>query len=404
MRIKKILAVVLAAAVVFALAACGNSGGGGETPEPAGSGSGAAPASDAEFTWNGQKEVWAILPTTAVPGLMVHADTMGFLMEKEGWTYATKDAQGQPSAQVDFVNDAIAAGNVGALMIAAMDVDMLEDVCAQAREAGIAVNMLGVAPQYPVAGFIATAYDLTGEYAVRAAQDWAAKRTAEGGNVPKNADGKYEVAVDYYTDIIDGIYRSNAVFGTIEESDDLVAVSATQSYGESTQTTAYENAQTALAAHPDCRIFVCYEPDPAMGIATAVAEYAAQNNLDLADFCVIPCYNVDDTFMAMYAEAEANHSANAIKGYASFGGSREGPDNDEFHAVEKYANDFTFSVTGESLATILLGVCGSENYEWTYNTAYYDAISAVNVYGFELNWKQGDVDTAEKYRVDQFMY
>ena len=403
MRIKKILAVVLAAAVVFALAACGKSGG-GDPPAPAGSGSGSAPASDASFTWNGQKEVWAILPTTAVPGLMVHADTMGYLMEKEGWTYATKDAQGQPSAQVDFVNDAIAAGNVGALMIAAMDVDMLEDVCAQAREAGIAVNMLGVAPQYPVAGFIATAYDLTGEYAVRAAEDWVEKRVAEGGNVPKNADGKYEVAVDYYTDIIDGIYRSNAVFGTIEESDSLVAVSATQSYGESTQTTAYENAQTALAAHPDCRIFVCYEPDPAMGIATAVAEYAAQNNLDLADFCVIPCYNVDDTFMQMYADVAQNHSANAIKGYASFGGSREGPDNDAFHAVDKYANDFTYSVTGESLATILLGVCGSENYEWTYNTAYYDAISAVNVYGFELNWKQGDVDTAEKYRVDQFMY
>ena len=141
-----------------------------------------------------------------------------------------------------------------------------------------------------------------------------------------------------------------------------------------------------------------------MGIATAVAEYAAQNNLDLADFCVIPCYNVDDTFMQMYADVSENHSANAIKGYASFGGSREGPDNDAFHAVDKYANDFTYSVTGESLATILLGVCGSENYSWTYNTAYYDAISAVNVYGFELNWKQGDVDTAEKYRVDQFMY
>ena len=404
MKIKKILAIALAAAMVFALAACGSSGG-GSNPEPAGSGSAAPSGSvDSDFTWNGQKEVWAILPTTAVPGLMVHADTMGFLMEKEGWTYATKDAMGQPSAQVDFVNDAIAAGNVGALMIAAMDVDMLEDVCAQAKEAGIAVNMLGVAPQYPVAGFIATAYDLTGEYAVRAAEDWVEKRVAEGGNIPKNADGKYEVAVDYYTDIIDGIYRSNAVFGTIEESDTLVAVSATQSYGESTQTTAYENAQTALAAHPDCRIFVCYEPDPAMGIATAVAEYAAANNLDLADFCVIPCYNVDDTFMQMYAEVAENHSANAIKGYASFGGSREGPDNDEFHAVEKYANDFTFSVTGESLATILLGVCGSENYEWTYNTAYYDAISAVNVYGFELNWKQGDVDTAEKYRVDQFMY
>ncbi len=403
MKIKKILAIALAAAMVFALAACGNSGG-GDAPAADGSGSASPAADSAEFTWNGQKEVWAILPTTAVPGLLVHADTMGYIMEKEGWTYATKDAQGQPSKQVDFVNDAISAGNVGALMIAAMDVDMLEDVCDQAREAGIAINMLGVAPEYPVAGFIATAYDLTGEYAVRAAQDWVAKRVAEGGNVPKNADGKYEVAVDYYTDIIDGIYRSNAIFGTIEESDDLVAVSATQSYGESTQTTAYDNAQTALAANPNCRIFVCYEPDPAMGIAEAVADYAAQNNLDLADFCIIPCYNVDDTFMAMYAEAETNHSANGIKGYASFGGSKEGPENDAFHAVDKYANDMTYSLTGENLAAILLGVCGSENYEWTYNTPFYDPISAVNVYGFEINWQQGEVDTAEKYRVDQFMY
>jgi len=81
-----------------------------------------------------------ILPTTGVPGLLVHADSMGYVMEKEGWTYSTKDANGQPSAQVDFVNDTIAAGNVGALMIAS---SMDDDAEATIEAAGGALNTLG---------------------------------------------------------------------------------------------------------------------------------------------------------------------------------------------------------------------------------------------------------------------
>ncbi|MBQ9032331.1 MAG: sugar ABC transporter substrate-binding protein [Parasporobacterium sp.] len=390
---KKFLAIMLAAVMVLALA-------GAVMAEE-------APAQDGdavEFTWNGNKEVWAILPTTGVPGLLVHADSMGYEMEKEGWIYATKDAQGQPASQVEFVEQAIAAGNVGALMIAAMDIDLLEGACAEAREAGIAVTMLGVAPAYPVAGFIATAYDLTGQYAVYTAQDWIEKRTAEGGEIPTNEDGKYEVAVDYYTGIIDGIYRSNAIFGTIEESDNLVAVSATQSYGNSSFDTAYSNAQATLSANPNCRVFICYEPDNAMGIAAACQEYGEINGIDMADFCVIPCYSQDDTFMEMVGEVAEDHSANAIKGYASFGGVGTEEQDAAFHEVDKYANDLTYSATGGKLAAILLGVCGSENYEWDYNTPYYDDITAWNVYGFELLWKLGDVDTAEQYRVDEFLY
>ena len=365
-------------------------------------------APDSDFVWNGQKEVWAILPVSGVPGLMVHADTMGYLMEEEGWTYVVKSADGNPGNQVQFVEDAIAAGNVGALMIAAMDVAMLEDVCIQAKDAGIAVNMLGVTPDYPLASFVATEYALTGMFAVMAAENWAQQRAAEGGDIPVNADGKFEVAVDYYTDIIDGIYRSNAIFGTIEASDDLVAVSATQAYGDAAYTDAYDNAQTALAAHPDCRIFVCYEPDEAMGIAAAIEDYANQNGLDLADFGVFPCYSMDDTFLTMVAEVAEDHSANAVKGYATYGGSI--PDDElaaydeAFHAVDKYKDDMTFSVTGLQLATELLGSTGSENYEWTYGVGYFDDITAWNVYGFEIRWTNGDEDPAEIYRVDQFQY
>ncbi|MBO7729666.1 MAG: substrate-binding domain-containing protein [Lachnospiraceae bacterium] len=398
MKIKKILAIVLAAVMVLALAACGKGKDqGGDTPQGSGS---AAPAASEDFTWNGHKEVWAILPTTGVPGLMMHADSMGWVMEQQGWTYVAKDAEGNPANQVTFVEDAIAAGNVGALMIAAMDTPMLEDVCEQARKAGIAVDFLGAAPDYEIAGYIATKYSITGMFAVQAAEDWAEKRVAEGGNIPKNANGKYEVAVDYYLDITDGIYRSNAIVGTLADSETLECVSTTQAYGQSAQQDAYDNAQAVLAAHPDCRIFIAYEPDEAMGAAAAIEDYAAQNHLDLADFAVFPCYFEDPTFQAMYAAVEADHSANAVKGYSSYGAT----------ATEEQQNTYdptgakAYSPTGEKLAIILLGVCGEGGYEWNFGEAYFDDISATNVYGLELNWKQGDANPCEKYEVPNFLY
>ena len=279
---KKLLAILLTAAMMLAVfAGCGTSNetSGEET---------------AAFKWNGQKEVWSILPTTGAEGLVMINDAMGEVMEGEGFTYVKKDAQGEPSQQVSFVEDAIAAGNVGALMIAAMDVDMLKDVVADAIAAGIAVAYLGAEPtDYTIGGCVYTAYEITGMYAVQAAEYWVEH---SGANVPKNADGKYEVAIDTYYDIADGVYRSNAMKGTVEKSDILALVSETSSYGNSAYSNAYDNAQDVLAANPDCHIFIAYEPEEAMGAADAVADYVDQNGGDLADYCVIPCYAEDTTF------------------------------------------------------------------------------------------------------------
>ena len=271
MKAKKWIALALALVMVLALAACGGAASGGEN-KPADT-----KTETAEFKWNGQKEVWAILPVTGVPGLTWNTDFAMIRMQQlDGWTYSAKDAQGNPSNQVQFVEDAIAAGNVGALIIAAMDTAMLEDVCNQAREKGIAVAMLGAKADYPIAGSVYTQYSIAGMFAVKAAEDWVQKRVAEGGNVPKNADGKYEVAVDTYYNIQDGVYKSNAMVGTVDESDILVGVSNTTSYGNSPQEDAYNNANAVLSAHPDCRIFIAYEPDEAIGMNSYIADYAKQ--------------------------------------------------------------------------------------------------------------------------------
>ncbi len=441
---KKFIAMVLAVVMVLSLTACGASSAdtakldeilatlesvqatldemtGGAAAEEAAEAPAEEPAEEAEeepaekitvdFTWNGQKEVWSVLPTTGAEGLVWINDAMGAVMEAQGWTYVKKDAQGDPTAQAQFIEDAIAAGNVGAIMCAAMSVDIIQDVVLQALEAGIAVAYLGAEPTaYGISGCVYTAYEITGMFAVQAAEDWVLN---SGADVPATADGKYEIAADTYYDIQDGVYRSRAIIGTIENSENLVLVSETSSYGNDAYTTAYNNATDVLNAHPDCHLFIAYEPEEAMGTADAIAAYCDVNGLSVADYFVAPCYAEDTTFTGMYEESAADASANAIKGYSTYGDAALPIGDDaaavlgaSYDAVVAFAEELTPDspviippiLTGEHLADILLSACGTEGYDWTYGETYYDTITAVNTIGFEQTWSMGDENPAAEYK------
>jgi ABC-type sugar transport system substrate-binding protein len=413
---KKVIALVLAVVMVLSLCACGSSVDAAkvdeilatlktmqatlnqlvddnETAEEAPEAEEAVEAEESgdkivvDFQWNGQKEVWSVLPTTGAEGLVMINDAMGAVMEAEGFTYVKKDAQGDPTAQVQFVEDAIAAGNVGALMVAAMDVDLLQDVIIQALEAGIAVAYLGAEPTaYGISGCVYTAYEITGMYAVEAAEDWALN---SGANIPTTEDGKYEIAADTYYNIADGVYRSRAILGTIEKSDNLTLVAETSSYGDNAYTDAYNNATDVLGAHPDCHLFIAYEPEEAMGAADAIANYCEVNGLSVADYCVIPCYAEDTTFTTLYEASAEDASANAIKGYATYGDPAEERDGETIIPPV---------LTGEHLADILLSACGIDGYDFTYGETYYDTITAVNTIGFEQVWHMGDENPAAEYK------
>ncbi len=431
---KKILAMLLALAMLFSLAACAGSDKGDAdtgktdpgtttTPDDTGDKTPDAQPSDGgdktdeggdtafsgDFTWNGQKEVWSILPTTGAEGLVMINDAMGAVMEAEGFTYVKKDAQGDPTAQVQFVEDAIAAGNVGALMIAAMDVDLLQDVVEEAVSKGIAVAYLGAEPtKYQIAGCVYTAYEITGMYAVQAAEYWVKN---SGANVPTNADGKYEIAIDTYYDIADGVYRSNAMKGTAEKSDVLALVAETSSYGSSAYSDAYDNAKDVLNANPDCHLFIAYEPEEAMGAADAIADYCDQNGLSVADYCVIPCYAEDTAFTEMYNASKDDPSANAIKGYSTYG-DPAAPYGDDtaaqvgagYEALAEFSKNVNPDViippllTGGHLADILLSACGTDGFTWTYGETFYDTITAVTVDGFSATWSMGDENPAAEYK------
>ncbi len=426
---KKVIALVLAALMCLSLCACSSSvdsdkvdeilsivqnmqaqldeltaGDAAEAEEAEEAPEEEAAAEDIDFTWNGQKEVWSILPTTGAEGLVMINDAMGEIMQNAGFTYVKKDAEGTPSNQVNFVEDAIAAGNVGALMVAAMDVSLLKDSIEEAIDAGIAVVYLGAVPDdYEICGAVYTAYEITGMEAVLGAEDWVQQRVAEGGNVPTNDDGQYEVSLDVYTDITDGIYRSNAMVGTVAASDILVQVAETTAYGDSAYDTAYSNASQVLAANPNCRIFVCYEPEEAMGTAAYIAQYAEDNGLDLADFCVMSCYAEDTTFLDIYNGVLENPSSSAIKGYATYG--------DTTRNGEEMAG---YLCTGYHLADALLYACGIDENDslatWSdlasgggyIGGTYYDQIIATNIYGFDFSWVNGETNPAIDYKVTTY--
>ena len=406
MKLKRILAVLLAAVMVFSLAACGSSSDDTDEEET----DAAEEETEAEeeededtvdFTWNEQYEVWAILPTTGVPGLLVHAESMAHVMAEYGFTYAVKDAS--TSSEYQLIQDAITAGNVGALMIATSDQAAIADACTEAAEAGIAICFLGAKPDgYTIGGAVYTAYSITGMAAVQAAEDWVTNRVAEGGDIPTLDDGTYAIALDTYYDIEDGVYRSNAMYGTAEASDMFTVVSSTQSYGDAAQTDAYNNASAVLAANPDCRVFIAYEPDAAMGIASYIETYCTENNLDLADFCVIPCYSVDDTFLSMYDDALADASSTAVKGYSTYGSDPTDEQIADFEDSEYNTTGLTFSATGYYLATILLGCTVTG--EWTYGDIYYDDVTATNIYGYSYAWTYGDENPCSEYEVGEALY
>ena len=427
---KKLLALLLVVAMMLTVfVGCGSDAASASAPaeetasapaEEAASAPAEEAAAPAEFVWNGQKEVWSILPTTSADGLVWINDTMGAIMEAEGFTYVKKDAQGNPANQITFVEDAIAAGNVGALMIAAMSVDMLQDVVGQALEAGIAIAYLGAEPtNYGISGCVYTAYEITGMWGVKAAEDWAAKREAEGGNVPKNADGKYEVACDIYTDIVDGIYRSNGICGTVDASETLVRVSTTTSYAEG-YNAAYANTEDILAANPDCHIFIAYEPQLALGMNDAITAHCEMNGLDLADYCVVACYGEDTTFTDVYTKTLEDPSYSAIKGYSTYG-DPAAPYGEElaaqvgksYDAMAKFAEELNPGVpvvippvlTGEHLADILLSACGIEGYDYEpgYGNTFYDTITVCNIYGYADTWTRDMENPAAAYKTADFI-
>lgn len=383
---KKIIAVILALTMCLSLlAACGGDTT-SETTIPPDSADAitSTDSTEPESAAPGTNEetpgqVWMLLPTVTSPGLVMISEGMGEVMAGQGYTYELKDCQGDDATYVSYIENAITAGDVDVLMVAAQSVAAVKDACQDAINAGIIVIMLGADPTaetsyntdpYEIDALIITSYALTGYYAEKAMEEWILQNE---DNLQKSDNGKVPVAVTTYYDIEDGAKRSAAFLGELEKSDLAYAYTEKSIYGDDAQTLAYSWAETVLTANPDVRIFLCYEYGSGYGVINYLQQYADENGYDLKDFCVIFCYEDAET-PALLEQAVEDPSSTALKGYVTYGAAP--------------------AITGETLGKLALGRIDG-TYEFGYK--YIDIIHAHTNFGYDEVWEDGQENPAEEY-------
>ena len=165
---KKLLAILLAMAMVLALAACGGAPAGNE----GGEGAGVLAGKTVGFSQTDSMSSWRTTET----------DSIKAAVEAAGGTFVVKDAQGDIATQASDIADLIALG-VDYLVVAPLEDNGLQDVLAEAMAAEIPVILVDRAIKGDAGVHFTTA--IASDFVWEGAQCAAALNAAlpEGGNV-----------------------------------------------------------------------------------------------------------------------------------------------------------------------------------------------------------------------------
>lgn len=266
-----------------------------------------------DFIWNGQTEAWFLLPSDVSPDTLLASAALGSMLQANGWTYERKEFGPQSGTALSLIKAATAAGNVGALIYTKLS-DYLVPFVQAAADAGIIVLCMDPESPGPIAGTIDIPCERIGREAVNALISWCEDRDylpPEGERLPVavNIYGSGSPSHPLAAAILDAADESGILFksrlGVVPEDEDLFQA-------------AFLWARHIMDAIPDLRLFCCDTPQTAYGVCYYLEQYAADNELDLADFCVIWCDEDADseTYLSV---ARENASYTAARGYVAWG-------------------------------------------------------------------------------------
>lgn len=237
-----------------------------------------------DFRWNGKTEAWFLLPSEVSPEMLLVSSAIGSMCQANGWTYERKELGPETGTALSLLKAAIAAGDVGAIVYTSLS-EYLADFVQTAADEGIIVLCLDPDSPAPVAGSIDIPYAQMGLEAINTLAAWCERAgyvPAEGEQLPVainiygTGDPQHELAAA----MLSAIDASETLFkcrlGTVPETDsgDIFAE-------------AYLWARQIMSGVPELRLFCCDTPEAAYGVCYFLEQYAADNELDLAEFCVI---------------------------------------------------------------------------------------------------------------------
>lgn len=333
---KKLLAMLMALAMVFALVACGGTTQGNASSDAPSGGatSSGAPSEETPSDTSGGEDVvndiqarldageevlvgYAV-NTLSNPALKQTIDNVAGFLEEMGCTVSVAACEGDTTLMISQVENFIEMG-VDALIVAPIDQGAMEDTLMKAREAGIPVIFNGQYPAYAdqMSGGGATDYTELGTQNAKAALAWIDK------NYPDAGEGEVHVAVLGFnnTFIFKQIY--DAMIAVMEE-DSRITISYTGEQHNSIDL-GYSAAEEALTMDPEIRVFLCYQDGPGTGVANYLM---SRSDLNMDEFGVFNG-SYSDTSAEMVQDASNptrsiiyygvyNNDAEIVMGYNIF--------------------------------------------------------------------------------------
>lgn len=268
----------------------------------------------ADFEWNGQTEIWFLLPSQVSPDYLLISDAVSSMCQANGWTYDRKQFGPEAGTALSLLKAAIASGDVGALLYVGLT-DYLAEFVQQAANAGIIVLCLDPDAPAPAAASIAPPAKKMAEQTVSLLEIWCEEQDyfpARDNLLPVavSLHGADSANTGWPAALLDSLDTSSLFYTcrigiAVEDSDTVFHA-------------AYLWARNVMTDEPATRMFCCYTPDAAYGVCYYLEQYAANKELDLADFCVV--WNGEDADSQTYLTvARESSSYTAARGYVTAG-------------------------------------------------------------------------------------
>lgn len=285
---KKILAVVIAATMVFTLAACGQKQEATVSAEQ-------APAVEAqEATEAPAKETPEVAPTenstddAKVVGIAIYSmaadscvecvNSITAAAEAKGWTINLQDANGDPSTQADQMNTLINAG-VDVIMLNPTDVASLKPSLEAAKAAGIPVIAFGMQMNDDCMKLVDSFVGL----------DDYLNAYVIANYVKENYNGQGAKMA-----IIEGQAGTDPTFKTSSAVKDAIAGTDIEIIGEFEgkfdAAEAMAITENLLVSNPDVKIIMCQDHVMAGGAVSAIEDAGKTGEVVVVAVCGMPSY------------------------------------------------------------------------------------------------------------------
>lgn len=222
--------------------------------------------------------VAGILPSTDIEILVTMMNYLEEQLTARGIEFQLSGAMFENTRYIELIENYVTMG-ADIIVTIPMDTAAIKDAVLAAEEAGTHVVFVSSPPEYSdsISGGIYSDYYEVGYLAGEMACAWARQTYPDLEEIP--------IAITTAESDADSISRSSGMRDAIEADDKCFVVY--ESYNATSADDGYNFAEEVMTVHPETRVFLMYESDPAIGVNNYIQAYL-QGNTDLsyADFGV----------------------------------------------------------------------------------------------------------------------